>query len=113
MVGPKSYLPPFEVGGPGAMSALGIGQFRGDRYYYGSLQGLRAFSTDKSSFLNKVHLNLGFEMGKAFSDIDNGKPVYDGLLGIVGESPIGIFFFGGSYGSEGNHKFFFRIGRLF
>jgi len=77
------------------------------------LHGLRAFSIDKSSFLNKVHLDLGVEMGKAFSDIEQGMPSYDGLLGVVSESPIGIVFVGTSYGTSGNQKFFFRIGRLF
>jgi hypothetical protein len=113
ILGPKAYIPPFALGGPGNLSALGRGQLRGEHYYYGGMHGLRAFSADRSSFLNKVHLNLGFEMGQAFSDIDQGKPMYDGLLGVVGESPVGIVFAGGSYGSSGNHKFFFCIGRLF
>ena len=113
IVGPRSYLPPFALGGPGNLSALGRGQLRGDRYYLGNVQGLRAFSTDRSSFMHRVYFDLGVEMGNAFSDSDLGKPLYDGLFGVVGESPIGIIFIGGSYGSDSNHKFFFRIGRLF
>ena len=101
------------MGGPGNLSALARGQLRGERYYYGTVQGLRAFSADRSSFMNRVFLDLGFEMGKAFSDLDLGKPMYDGLFGVVAESPIGIVFIGVSYGSDNNHKFFFRIGRLF
>jgi outer membrane protein assembly factor BamA len=111
--GPTAYLPPFSLGGPGNLAALGRGQLRGDRYYYGGLQGLRAFSTDRSSFMNRVYLDLGAEVGKAFFDLDYGKPMYDGVLGVVAESPIGIVFVGASYGSSGNHRFFFRIGRLF
>jgi hypothetical protein len=111
--GPKAYLPPFTLGGAGNLSALGRGQLRGERYYYGTVQGLRAFSANRSSFLNKVYLDLGVETGKAFNDSDLGKPIYDGMFGVVSESPLGIIFFGGSYGSSGNRKFFFRIGRLF
>jgi NTE family protein len=94
ILGPKAYLLPFSLGGPGNLSALGRGQLRGARYYYGGMHGLRAFSADRSSFLNKVHLDLAVEMGKAFSDIDQGKPGYDGLLGVVAESPLGIVFVG-------------------
>ncbi len=113
ILGPKAYLLPFTLGGPGNLSALGRGQLRGERYYYGGLHGLRAFSADRSSFMNKLYLDLGVEMGKAFSDIEQGKPAYDGLLGVVSETPVGIVFFGLSYGTYGNEKFFFRVGRLF
>jgi NTE family protein len=113
VVGPKAYLPPFTLGGAGDLSALARQQLRGEHYYYGGMQGLRAFSADRTSFLNKINLDLGFEMGQAFSSTDSGKPIYDGLLGVVGESPVGIVFVGWSCGSSGNHKFFFRIGRLF
>jgi hypothetical protein len=113
IVGPQAYLPPFTLGGPGNLSAVARGQLRGEHYYYGGVQGLRAFSADRSSFLNKIYLDLGFELGQAFSSTDQGMPLYDGLLGVVGESPVGIVFVGWSYGSSGNHKFFFRIGRLF
>lgn len=113
IVGPKAYLLPFTMGGAGNLSALARGQLRGERYYYGGMHGLRAFSPDRTSFLNKIKLDLGVEMGQAFSDIEQGKPIYDGLLGVVGESPVGIVFVGWSYGSSGNHKLFFRIGRLF
>ncbi len=112
-LGPKAYLPPFWLGGPGGLSAFGRGQFRGEHYYYGGMHGLRAFSADRNSFLNKVHFDLAVEMGKAFSNIDQGKPVYDGLAAVVCETPVGIVFIGYSYGTSGNSKFFFRIGRLF
>ena len=113
IVGPRSYILPFALGGPGAMSAFGYGQLRGDRYYYSAVHGLRAFSTDRSSFMSRVYIDLGGELGKAFTDIDFGQPAYDGLLGVVAETPVGIVMFGGSYGTSGNRKIFFRIGRLF
>jgi len=113
ILGPKSYLPPFSLGGAGFLSAYDRDQLRGERYYYGSAHGLRTFSTDKSSFMNKVYLDLLFEMGNTFNDLDLGKPKYDGAVGVVAESPVGIVFVGYSYGTSGNRKFFFRIGRLF
>ena len=113
IVGPGAYLPPFTLGGPGNLSAIGRGQMRGERYYHGSVQALRAFSPERGNFLNNVYLDAGFEAGRAFSDAAFIKPVYDGLAGVVVASPVGVIFVGGSYGSSGNHRFFFRIGRAF
>jgi NTE family protein len=113
IIGPRAYLPPFELGGPGNLSAFAREELRGNRYYLGSVQGLRAFSEEPTSFMHNVFLDVGFEAGNAFNDLSAGKPQYDGLFGIVGASPVGIFFVGGSYGTSSEHKFFFRIGRLF
>jgi NTE family protein len=113
VLGPKAYLPPFTMGGPDNLSSLGLGQLRGDRYFYGGIDALRAFSVDRSSYLNKVYLAIGAEAGKAFYGSNVGSPIYDGVLGVVAESPMGIIFLGGSYGSADSHRIFFRIGRLF
>ena len=113
IVGPSSVFPPFSLGGPAVLTAFGRGQLRGDRYYNASLLGLRAFSADPFSFSNKVFALLGYEMGKAFNEFDQGKPVHDGVLGVVSETPIGVVFLGYSVGTNGNRKFVFRVGRLF
>lgn len=113
IVGPSSVFPPFSVGGPASLTAFGRGQLRGDHYYNGSVLGLRAFSSIPGSFKNKAFLLLGYEMGKAFNKIDESKPVHDGVLGAVAETPIGVVLLGYSIGTEGNRKFVFRVGKLF
>ena len=95
------------------LSAFARGQLRGDRYYNASVLGLRAFSADPFLFSNKVFALLGYEMGKAFSDFEQGKPAHDGVAGIVSETPIGVVFLGYSVGTNGNRRFVFRVGRLF
>ena len=113
ILGPRSLIPPFALGGPTLMSAFGRGQFRGERYYFGSALGLRAFSTDAASALNRAYFAIGYEMGSAFYDIDRGHPAHDGVIGVASETPVGTVFMGGSFGTNGNRKFFFRLGRLF
>jgi NTE family protein len=113
VIGPQFPLPQFTLGGPFAMSALGTWQQRGDQYYYAGVQGLRAFSNVRGGFFNRTYADLGFEMGRAFAKNGNGLPYYDGLIGVVSETPIGVIVFGYSLGSSGNHRFFFRLGRLF
>ncbi len=113
VIGPQFPLPQFTLGGPFEMSALGAWQQRGDQYYYAGAQVLRAFSSNRGSFFNRTYANVGFEMGRAFARDGNGLPYYDGLTGVVSETPIGVIVFGYSLGSSGNHRFFFRLGRVF
>jgi NTE family protein len=113
VIGPRFRLPQFSLGGPFDMSALDTWQLRGDEYYYASVQALRAFSIDRASFLNRTYADAGYEMGRAFEKNGNGLPYYDGFIGVVSETPIGVVAFGYSLGSSGNHRFFFRLGRLF
>ncbi len=112
-IGPRSYFPQFLLGGPDQMAAYGRGQLRGDFYYLGGFHGLRALSTDRSKMSSKFYFNLGYEMGQAFTLLQDGRPAHDGVAGVIGETPIGIVFAGFSIGTEGNRKFFFRIGRSF
>ncbi len=113
LIGPRSYFPPFVLGGPGQMSAYGRGQLRGDRYYLGSFEGLRAFSTERSSVMSNFYVSLSYELGQAFRSVEDAKPAHDGVLGVVGKTAAGVVFFGFSLGTEGNRKIFFRIGRSF
>lgn len=112
-VGPQAYYPQFSLGGPGQLAAYGLGQLRGDYSYLGGLYGLRAISPDPTKALNRFYFTVGCEMGQAFTRIDEGKPAFDGLAGITGATPIGVVFMGYSVGTEGNHRFFFRIGKSF
>jgi NTE family protein len=112
-LGPEPPIPIYEMGGPFALSSLDYSQLRGDHYYYFNLNGLRALSQNPESFLRHFHFNVGYEVGQAFMGSHSPSPVQDGVLGIAGETPLGIILLGGSYGNEGEGKFFFRIGKGF
>jgi NTE family protein len=111
--GTKTVIPPFSLGGTANMSAFGRGQLRGNYYYYGSAFGLRAFSADRTSWLNRTYIAVGAEAGSAFNDVDRRVKAYDGLVGIASETAVGALMVGASWGTQGNDKFFFRLGRLF
>jgi NTE family protein len=112
-LGPEPPLPTYQLGGPSEMSSLDYAQLRGNHYYFFRLNGLRAISQDPNSFLRRFHFNVGYEIGQSFMGSPAPSPVQDGILGIVGETPLGILLVGGSYGSEGQGKFFFRVGKEF
>ena len=113
LVGHSFEFPVFSLGGPYNMSSLAQWQQRGDRYYDGAAAVFRAFSVDPLSAWNRAYLTFGVEVGKAFSNFDQVLPVYDGVLGFFMKTPIGGVLLGGSLGTEGNRKLFFRVGRLF
>lgn len=112
-LGPEAPIPAFSLGGPLRMSAFGIGQLRGDRYYYASATGFRAFSADPTSGLNRIYLTLGFETANAFRDVSEQTPFYDGFAGVTAETRVGALLVGGALGNKGNHRFYFSLGRVF
>jgi NTE family protein len=109
----QAGLPPFTLGGPLLLSALAPYQLLGDEYYYNGLYLMRSLSTSKLSFIGKFRLIAGYELGNAWVSGDPPKPFQDGVAGIVGQTGLGIVFFGGSVGEHGEGKLLFRLGRFF
>ena len=106
-------LPPFSLGGTTRLRALARNQLLGSSYYYGSLNLLRSLSDRPISMFGKLYLSGSYEIGNAFFRHQSANPFQDGAFGIVGETFIGVIFFGGSVGEGGERKIFFRLGRLF
>ncbi|MBI3483829.1 MAG: patatin-like phospholipase family protein [Acidobacteria bacterium] len=111
--GKNVVLAPFTMGGPVRLSALGQDQLRGTNSYYGGFFFMRSLSGRPATLLNRTYWSLGYELGSAFRDVNQGSPFHDGIFGVASETPLGGFFVGGSVGQNGEHKLFFRLGRLF
>ena len=60
-----------------------------------------------------VRAMLGYEAGNAFTSGDPPRPFHDGVIGLIGNSPAGVVFFGGSIGGRGEKKVFVSVGRFF
>jgi NTE family protein len=106
-------LPLFSLGGSLRLRALDRNQLLGSSYYYGSMNFLRSLSDKPLSMFGKLYLAGSYEIGNAFFRHQSASPFQDGSFGIVGETFIGVIFFGGSVGEDGDAKIFFRLGRLF
>ena len=109
----RPWFPPFELGGTYNLSALGRGQLRGDHYYYLNVNGLHPLSANRESFLSNLHVSLAYEMGQMFEEVSRQGRQHNGALGLMYPTPIGVFYFGGALGGNGQRKIFFRFGRLF
>jgi NTE family protein len=105
-------IPTFTLGGFTRVSSLGTNQLYGNNYYYGGTTVLRALS-QHPSLLGRFYLGLLGELGRAFMEDGSKTPYFSGSLGVVGETPLGLIFFGYSLGDKGQSKLQFRLGRLF
>lgn len=109
----QNLFAPFTLGGPLRLSALAIQQDFGSHYYYGQSGVLRQLSRSPLNRFGKLYVSLAWEFGAAFSNGEHHGAFHDGVVGLAGETPIGVLFFGGSFGESGNRKLFFRLGRFF
>ncbi len=105
-------IPTFTLGGLMKVSSLGRNQLYGNNYYYGGTAVLRSLS-QHPSLLGRFYAGLLAEVGRAFMENESKTPYFSGSLGIVGETPLGLIFFGYSLGDKGQSKLQFRLGRLF
>jgi hypothetical protein len=74
---------------------------------------MRSLSNEKLSLLSRFRATVGFEMGNAWVSGGPVRPFNSGVIGVVGETGIGVLMFGGSFGERGEKKVFFSLGRFF
>jgi len=103
----------FVLGGVGRMDALGRGRLLGNRYYYGGTHLLRSLSNDSLALLGKFYLFTAAEVGQAWWSQSFYRPRYSGSLGLMGETSVGVVYFGAGFGDQGDRRLFFRLGRVF
>ena len=103
----------YHTGGLFRLSSLARGQLIGNHYYNGRLALLRSFSDEPIGLFGRMYMTVAYEAGNAWMRDGSPRPFSDGLLGITGDTPLGLFFFGGSIGERGYKSILFRLGRYF
>jgi NTE family protein len=103
----------FKMGGLFNISALSRQQLLGNNMYFGSAYLLRSLAGEQVSLFGKFYGLIGYEAGRAWFPGMSNKPRQDGLIGLVGATQLGVIFFGGSIGDQGDMKILFRLGRSF
>jgi NTE family protein len=103
----------FSVGGPGRIAALARNELFGSNYYFGSASLLRSITSQSLSLFGRFYLSASYEVGTAWYAEGSRMPRHSGALGLIGETPLGVVYFGGAIGDRGHRKVFFRLGRFF
>jgi NTE family protein len=103
----------FTLGGPMRLSASSFDEFRGTDTYLaraGYMHRIAALPTGLGHGLYGV---FSYEAGEVWSPEAAAILRQDGLLGVVANTPIGLFTVGASVGDAGRRKVFVTLGRWF
>jgi NTE family protein len=103
----------FTLGGPMRLSASSFDEFRGTDTYLvraGYMHRIAALPTGLGHGLYGV---FSYEAGEIWSPEAPAILRQDGLLGVVANTPIGLFTVGASAGDAGHRKAFVTLGRWF
>jgi NTE family protein len=103
----------FTMGGVYRLDALARSQLNGSRFYYGGARLLRTLGGNSLSLFGKFYLAGGYEVGKAWAEPESGKPRHSVSGGLLGETIIGVVYFGAAVGDQGDRRLFLRVGRVF
>jgi NTE family protein len=103
----------FTLGGPLRLSASSLDEYRGTDTFLartGIMHRIAALPTGLGQGLYAV---FGYEAGEIWSPEASAILRQDGQIGLVGNTPIGLFTIGASVGDAGRRKLFVTLGRWF
>jgi len=103
----------FTLGGPMRLSASSFDEFRGTDTYLASTGYMRRIAALPTGLGQGLYGVFGYEAGEIWSPQANVILRQDGFAGLVANTPIGLFTFGGSVGDAGHRKIFVTLGRWF
>jgi NTE family protein len=107
----QPYL--FTLGGPMRLSASSFDEFRGTDTYLARTEYMHRIAALPTGIGHGLYGLFGYEAGEIWSPQSNAILRQDGVAGLVANTPIGLFTFGGSVGDAGRRKVFVTLGRWF
>ena len=103
----------FTLGGPQRLSASSIDEYRGTDDMLTRAAYYRRIASLPTQLGDGLYFTGAYEAGEMWSPERPAFLRQDGVLGLLGATPLGTITLGGSIGDAGRRKFFFTFGRLF
>jgi NTE family protein len=103
----------FTLGGPMHLSASSFDEYRGTDYYLARTGIMHRIAALPTGLGQGLYASFGYEAGEIWSPESRAVLRQDGIIGLVGNTPIGLFTFGFSAGDAGHRKVFITLGRWF
>ena len=103
----------FTLGGPMRLSASSFDEYRGTDTYLARTGVMHRIAALPTGLGQGLYVALGYEAGEIWSPELRSTLRQDGFAGLVANTPIGLFTFGGSVGDAGRRKVFITLGRWF
>jgi NTE family protein len=103
----------FTLGGPLRLSASVTDQYRGTDYFYLAPGYLRRLASLPAPLGQSLYLGLTYEAGQMRAP--NAFPItrQDVAFGVVAETPLGVITVAPAFGTGGERRLVFTIGKLF
>jgi len=103
----------YTLGGPLRLAASSIDQYRGTDYMLFTPGYLRRIAKLPAPLGESIYLGGAYEFGQMRAPDASTITRQDVYLGVVAETPFGVFTIGPAVGFNGDFKLNFTIGRLF
>ena len=103
----------FTLGGPQRLTASSIDEYRGTDDTFARGAYYRRIASLPTQLGDGLYIATAYEAGEVWSPEHPAFLRQDGVLGVLGATPLGSITLGGSIGDAGRRKFFFTFGRLF
>ncbi|MGA2890694.1 MAG: patatin-like phospholipase family protein [Terracidiphilus sp.] len=107
----QPYL--FTLGGPMRLSASSFDEYRGTDTYLARTGYMHRLAALPTGLGQGLYGAFSYEAGEIWSPNARSILRQDGLIGLVGNTPLGLVTFGVSVGDDGHHKVFITLGRWF
>jgi NTE family protein len=103
----------FTLGGPQRLAASSVDEYRGTDDMLARAAYYRRIASLPTQLGDGLYITTAYEGGEVWSPERRAFLRQDGVLGVLGTTPLGSITLGGSIGDAGRRKFFFTFGRLF
>ncbi|MGI4829434.1 MAG: patatin-like phospholipase family protein [Janthinobacterium lividum] len=103
----------FTLGGPLRLSSLAIDQVRGTDYFLFTPGYLHRLATLPAPLGQSIYFGGAYELGQMRAPDMSTITRQDVVLGLIAETPLGVIMIAPSFGSDGQRKFVFTLGRVF
>jgi len=103
----------YTLGGPLRLSASAIDQYRGTDYFLITPGYLRRIATLPAPLGQSIYVGATYEAGQMRAPDQANIFRQDVYFGIVAETPLGVVTIAPAFGTNGEHKLTFTLGRFF
>jgi len=103
----------FTLGGPMRLSASSFDEYRGTDVFLARTAYMRRIASLPTGLGHGLYGVFGYEGGEIWSPEQRVLLRQDGIVGLIGNTPMGLITVGVSVGDTGHRKVFFTLGRWF
>ena len=103
----------FTLGGPMRLSAASIDEYRATDEYLARAGYMRRLAALPTGLGQGLYGSFTYEAGEYWTPEQRAALRQDGLVGLVGNTPLGLITLGVSVGDAGHRKVFLTLGRWF